>query len=353
MSRSRYASLDAALDELTGFGPTLKNGNSNHAPMVAEALCALGRPEAVMPWLERYRERMEPRPAPGEPIARDAWREALGRRGRFADWAVLFAAELGEAPWPAVLDRWVARLAAGFCAAATHGPIRVGHAVRGLAERDTPSRRRELADALASWAATWQRLPSADGEGDRTLPPRQAIARVPLVPPERRPPGNIVTRLAVLGAFPEFAPVIGLIDAAGAPGALLAELSELFARVYLANARDIATTIAFIHAVTSHAALGNMVANIGDATTRTALRYAWQAGAALYACYGGTDPVTGNVDLPTADAEALVERAVANGDEHVIKFTEACLNRDAAAPSPVYLAAAEAVHRFIPPRRPG
>ena len=353
MSSSRYAPLDAALDEIAGFGPTLKNGNSNHAPMVAEALCALGRPETVMPWLERYRERMAPRPAQGERIGRDAWREALGRRERFADWAVFFSAELGERPWPAVLDRWVARLAPGFCAAATHGVIRVGHAVRGLAECDTPNRRRELCDALASWAATWQRLPAADGPAGETLPPHQAITRVPLVPPERRLPGNIVARLEALRDFPEFAPVIGLIDTAGEPAVLLAELSDLFARVYLANTSDIATTIAFIHAVTSTAALGNMVAHIAEPTARAAIGHAWQAGCALYACYGGPDPVADIIEPPAADAGALTERAVANGDEHVIKFTEACLNRHAATASPAYLAAADAVHRFIRPRHPG
>ncbi len=59
-----YSSLDNALDEMTLFSIELKNGNSNHAPMVVEALCALGRPEAVGPWLARYRERMQPRPPP-------------------------------------------------------------------------------------------------------------------------------------------------------------------------------------------------------------------------------------------------------------------------------------------------
>ena len=44
-----YTSLDDALDTLSGYGTQLKNGNSNHAPMVAEALCAMGRPDAVMP----------------------------------------------------------------------------------------------------------------------------------------------------------------------------------------------------------------------------------------------------------------------------------------------------------------
>src|SRR5215469_12261777 len=146
MHAPSYTSLDDALDEIAPYGIELKNGNSSHAPMVAEALCALGRPEAVMPWLGRYRERMQPRPAAGERIQGDDWRDALGRRERFGDWAKFFAGEIDSAPWPTVLDRWVARLAPGFCAAATHGVIRVGHAVRGLAECETPSRRRELAD---------------------------------------------------------------------------------------------------------------------------------------------------------------------------------------------------------------
>jgi hypothetical protein len=38
--------------------------------------------------------------------------------------------------------------------------------------------------------------------------------------------------------------------------------------------------------------------------------------------------------------EELTERAVASGDEHTIKFTEACLREYAVNPQPAYLAAA-------------
>jgi hypothetical protein len=351
MSAPLYTSLDDALDEIAPYGVDLKNGNSNHAPMVVEALCALGRPEAVRPWLARYRERMQPRPAPAEPIGSDDWRSALGRRGRFSDWALFFADELDEDPWPNVLERWVTRLAPGFCAAATHGVIRVGHAVRGIAERETPSRRRELADALAGWAATWRQLPVA-GPANGVLSPSQAIARAPVVPPERRLPGNIAAALAVLGDFPEFSPVIGMIDAEGPVAPLIAELTELFARVYLTNARDIPTTIAFIHAVTSHAALGNIAPHVSETTARTALRFAWQSGCALYACYGGVAPAE-TVEPHDEKKEQLAERAIANGDEHVIKFTEACLNRHAVAASAAYLGAADHVAGMIRPRRAG
>lgn len=348
-----YSSLDDALDEIAPFGIALKNGNSNHAPMVAEALCALDRPEAVRPWLARYRERMQLRPPSVAPIRGDDWPGALGQRERFSDWAVFFGEELDQAPWQAVLDRWVMRLAPGFCAAATHGVIRVGHAARGLAENETPSRHRELADALAGWAATWQVLPAGNGRSRDALPPHQAIARVPLVPADRRAPGNIVAALAVLGEFPPFAPVIGMIDTDRPTGPLVGELTELFARVYLANARDIPTTIAFIHAVTSPAALGNIAPHIGEATARSALRYAWQSGCALYACYGGGMPLAAEIEQPEPDGAALVERAVANGDEHVIKFTEACLSRHTVVPAAAYLAAACHVSGIVRPRPPG
>jgi hypothetical protein len=347
-----YWSYDDALDRLAPYGIELKNGNSSHAPMVAEALCALGRPDEVTPWIERYRERMQLRPAAGEPIGGDVWRDVLGRRERFSDWALLFANELEDAPWPAVVDRWVERLAPGFCAAATHGVIRLGHAVRAIGAAETPSRRREVADALASWAATWQRLPGGDTRSSATLPPRESITHVPVVPPARRRPGNIVASLAVLDDFPEFLPVIGWIDSTGPLAPQIAELTELFARVYLANARDIATAIAFIHAVTSCAALGNIVPYVDEATARNAIRYAWQSGCALYVCFGGGTAVAEAVAPCKKSEDELAEQAIANGDEHVIKFTEACLRRHTLAGSVAYLAAADHVAGIVRRRRP-
>src|ERR1700692_4150238 len=113
MRNPSYEPLDEELDRLAGHGPGLANGNFNHAPMVAEALCALGRPGAVMPWLDRYRDRLVPRAAGGDPIRASEWRAVLGQRDRFTDWSEFFAEELREAAWRDVLDRWLARLAPG------------------------------------------------------------------------------------------------------------------------------------------------------------------------------------------------------------------------------------------------
>lgn len=337
MSAADYAPLDDALEVLSHHGPDLTNGNFNHAPMVAEALCALGRPEAVLPWIEAYRPRLTPRPAPGELVDWSQWRTHLGRREMFADWSRLFASELGEAPWRSVLDRWVVRLAPGYSGAATHGAIRVGHAARGLAEAETRVRLRELADALASWAASYSELPAAPASGPK-LPPKEALAAVPVVPRERRPPGNITVALGQLVEFPPFAPVIDTVELGDDLEAAVAALGELFARSYLANALDTRTFIVFVHSVTAVHALGNLLPHVGAATGRELARHAWQAGCGLYAAFGGAAPLDA-VTAGNDDPSALIGEAVENGDEHVVKFTEACLARHKIAPSPVYLAA--------------
>ena len=346
-----YASLDDALETLAPYGIELKNGNSNHGPMVAEALCALGRPGAVMPWVAHYRERMLPRSGAQARIRREDWRAALGERVRFADWCRFFGEELQEAPWREVFDRWMERLAPGFCAAATHGVIRVGHAARGLANSQTATRLRELADAFASWAATYQELPTNPEAESRRLTPREAIARVAVVPPDRRgQAGNITAALCMLDDFPPFVPAIGLIDTAGALEPLIGELTEVFARVYLANAHDIRSAIAFIHGVTSPAALGNIAPLVRGRTARAAVRYAWQAGCGLYACFGGETAMAADIEPSDTDVEGLVEHAIAHGDEHVIKFTEACLHQHTLDPSPAYFAAINHVRGMIPQR---
>ena len=58
-----YSMMEPALQVLARYGPDLRSGLTSHAPMVVEALAAVGRADAVMPWLERYRAGMLPPPA--------------------------------------------------------------------------------------------------------------------------------------------------------------------------------------------------------------------------------------------------------------------------------------------------
>jgi hypothetical protein len=70
--------IDAALDMLHHTGPEYGGGLSNHGPMAAEAVLAMGRPDAILPWVGRYQYRLPEHPTPSAPMARMHRREALG-----------------------------------------------------------------------------------------------------------------------------------------------------------------------------------------------------------------------------------------------------------------------------------
>ncbi len=336
-----YAALEPALAFLAPYGPDLQNGMTNHAPMAVEALCALGRGDAVMPWLERYRVELLPRPIARDRIPEATWADALGRTDWTAEWTAFFADALAEAPWRQVLAVWSARLAPGICASATHGVLRAGHAARALGDAESPARRHELAEGLGYWAANYQTLPTAAGGAPYGVGARDAMARVRVMPEEtRRFTGTIVSSLEALAGFPAFASVIDLLDTGAEPVGVLSDLTEVFARVYLANARDFLTTIVFVHGVTSLAAVRSLLPVLDPPTARHVIRYAWQSSAALYAAFGTQPAREGEIDPPREDRDTLVDLAIANGDEHAIKFTEACLREHALHPSPAYLAAA-------------
>ena len=93
-----YSTLDSALEIVLRHGPELPNGFTSHGPMSTEAMCAMGRSDAVMPWIENYTRRMTERPRPSERIDPVRWRDALGLGSRFADWVVFFRRRIGRKP---------------------------------------------------------------------------------------------------------------------------------------------------------------------------------------------------------------------------------------------------------------
>src|SRR5260221_1786861 len=86
-----YSRLDEALEMLRPYGPELQNGNSNHAPMAAEAMCVLGRGDAVIEWVDRYRHDLQPARTSHSIIRESDWRDVLGQSDRVADWQAFFA----------------------------------------------------------------------------------------------------------------------------------------------------------------------------------------------------------------------------------------------------------------------
>jgi hypothetical protein len=342
MNPADYYALDETLELMAPMGPDLSNGFSNHAPMAIEAMCAMRRGDAVIPWFERYRHSLAPRRARVARLTDDNWRAAIGDLRRTEDWFEFFRNELEERPWPEVLDAWAARLAPGLMAAATHGVIRTGHATRALAVEETPARRRELADGLAYWAADYMLLPAERHNPARAMP-SQAIAHVRMIPSEMRLGnfGAFTDALAQLDSFPPFKDTLDAVNPSGDAHAFLSDLTATFARVFLANARDTYTTIAFVHAVTGPSALRPILPYLRDTTVREALAYGWQTAAAMYATFGTNADLSRFGETRFSDKDELIDRAITCGDEHAIKFTEVCLREHALKPDPAFLAAAD------------
>ncbi len=344
-----YDAIDEAYAIFARTGPEFGGGLSNHGPMAAEALAAMHRPHTVMEWANRYAKRLEGHPSARSRISESDWREALGRENRVGDWIAFFDDALKNAPWRVVLNRWVARLAPGIAAAAFHGVLRTAHAARSLGERENTLRVSELAEGLGYWAATYQPLPGSL-EGSRDALPSRAIEQVERLPVERRKIGGFLTDgIAALATFEPFNDVVSLVDTRGDLSVFLSNLTETFARVYANNAVGIGGVIAFIHCVTGSRAVHNLSPYIDDATARAAARYAWQAAAGLYAAFGTQLPSHEQPPAPKRGIDELIDRALANADEHAIKFTEACIHEYALHPKPVYLAAAAHAIENLPP----
>ena len=216
-------------------------------------------------------------------------------------------------------------------------------------DRENAVRTHELAEGLGYWAATYQPLPGSLAGPQDALPSR-AIESVKRLPLERRKIGGFLTDgLAALATFKPFSGVVSMVDTRGDLSALLSDLTETFAHVYVNNAIGIGGVIAFIHCVTGSRAVRNLSPYIDDATARAAARYAWQASAGLYAAFGTQLRSHEPPAAPKFGIEELIDRAIANADEHAIKFSEACIHEYALNPKPVYLAAAAHAIEALPP----
>lgn len=338
--------IDEVLDLLSSSGPEQANGNANHGPMAAEALFKVDRAESVLPWVEGYKSRLADRPQATLPISRSDWRESLGDRRRLGDWIAFFDQELQESPWKDVVSQWVPHLAPAIMSAATHGLLRTSHAVRSLSALETPQRLHELAQGLGYWAARYQLLPGSPSGIITTTQPQDALESVQRIHgPGFQPQGNIAQELRGLDEHPSFDGVVDLVGTSGELSQYISNITETFAGVYLANSRNL---VAFVHAVTAPSALRMLAPYLSDSHARLAARYAWQACAAVYAWYSeGSPPAEPIFEHPDESRDDLIDRAVAAGGAHSIKFTEACLREHALNPKPVYLVAARDVSERV------
>ena len=334
---SDYAPLDEALARLAPFGIETRSGLTNHGPMVAEALCAINRADAVLPWVDRSRSELLP-PGPARSAIQTATDRAaaLGRPERYLDWLAYFRNAFALGSWQAVVRDVLPALLPGFLSDAVHGVIRTGHALRALAVGHNAGREDELARALAHWSSTFFVLSSGKNpEPTGRLDPGGAIKRVPHLPEHKSK--TLVEAFRLLKTYEPFESVIDLIEVPERPEDLVSELTYVFADVLSKHARDSLSVIALVHGVTGAAALRSCIAFLDPTEQARALRFAWQSGAALYSCFASRRALRPGKPAGSSSGEQLLDLALAGGDEHAIKLTAACLLEHELRPDRLYL----------------
>ncbi|MCA2214675.1 questin oxidase family protein [Jidongwangia harbinensis] len=350
--------LDEALERLRDTGPERHGWLSNHAPMAAEALVRHGHGTDVHRFLDDYAHRLEEAPRGIAPIAPDEWRDPLGDPTRTGDWIAFFDRAVRDRPWTDVLTEWWPRLLPGIAAGATHGVIRVGHAVRALRAQETRPRIAELGRGLAYWAARWQPLAPAGAGPYRRSDPRAALDAVPRVPDQRFGIRNRLAQLADLPGPPRTA-----ADGSAAQG--LAEIVE--AAVLRHHTRGYGSPVMLVHAATAPAAVLRALPSLPAALHASGLAAGWAAAAAVTAAYSPAeahpparpgdpaDPATstdraarpGDPATSTdraarpGDPASSMDRAARSGDPHAIKFADAAVEAYRRHADPALLAAAD------------
>jgi hypothetical protein len=336
--------LDEAYERLRATGPERDGFLSNHAPMAVEVLAHRGYEHRVHLWLDSYADRMEERPRGIQRIPADEWRDPLGDPTRSGDWLDYFDRALADEPWRDVLARWWPRLLPGIAAGATHGVIRVGHAVRALLDSESAPRVMELGHGLAYWAARWQPLAPAGAGWYRAGDPRAALDAVPRVPDQRF---GIRSRLAQLAQLPTWAGV-----AAAVPGTDAQEVPVRLAAIVDAAVARYAThgygsPIMLVHAATAPNAVARALPALPGELWRPSLAAAWAATAAVTAAYSPAQARPDPASEAGLEPDEILVRAIAVGDPHAIKFVDTAIDGPTAGRSGGSLTAAAEAVRLI------
>ena len=314
---STTGTYDEALDRYHATGPEFDGYLSNHGPMVVEALARLGRPELIHPWSDDYLRRLDEAPRGIDPIRPATWRDALGAPGRAGDWTTYFLRLSEEQLWSDLLATWWPRLLPGIAAGATHGVIRTGHAVRALRSADSAPRRRELAHALAYWAARWQPVPAISTRGCSDV--AAVVARVPQVADQSQ---GIRHRMAQLPT-PPWTSVMESLAGPASPEDVPADLERLVSAVlahYATHAHGNPTML--VHAATAPMAVLNTLPSLPQGLWRAGFDAAWAASGAVLASY---TPTHARPALAPTSADDVLDQALRHGGEHVIKLTDTAL----------------------------
>jgi hypothetical protein len=329
--------LDEAYERVRHTGPERNGWLANHAPMAAEALVRHGHERRVHRWLDAYADRLEGPPRGIAPISAGEWRDPLGDPVRTGDWLLYFDRELAAEPWREVLLRWWPRLLPGIAAGATHGVIRVGHAVRALLDDETAPRVAELGQGLAYWAARWQPLAPPGAGPYPSTDPRSALDAVPRVPDQRF---GIRARLAQLGDLTQWPAAVGAVPGANDEDVLARLAAIVDAAVARHGTHGYANPVMLVHAATAPNAVLRALPALPRTLWASSLDAAWAATAAVTAAYSPAKARPAPPPSLGLDVDQVIGRATDSGDAHAIKFADTAIDAHARCRDAAILATA-------------
>ena len=338
--------LDEAYERFARTGPEWGESSlTNHGPMAVEVLVRRGLAADVHRWVDAYLGKLSELPSVSDRITDATWQDALGDGRRVGDWTAYFEEQMREHPWREVLVTWWPRLLPGIVAGATHGVIRVSHAVRTLLGGDTSlAAVTELAHGLAFWAARMRAVPGA-AEVDGTLEVNAALDAIPRIPSQQ---GTVAVRFGQLAEMPAWPESLRALRAPSNPAEVQAILQDLVAGAatrYLGHGHG--SPVLLVHTATAPNAVLHTLPALPQSLWAPSLSAVWAASAAITAAYSPSEPLSRH-ELPNGiHADELMSYALQHSDEHVIKFADTALDAFAHSGDSEVLAAAQRVGDLI------
>ncbi len=314
--------LDLLLQAHRGKLPEREGAGANHYPMAAEVLETYGfEGEIDDAWIEGAGlysgtlGRVAPIRGEGD-IG-----EALGNYARLGDWLDFFQGALAERTWQEVVSLWAPRLAPALSAAAFHGVIRTGHAVRALERQDSAPRRAELAAGLSYWAARHLELPATAPMAPEEL--ETALTRLdhPWIEDAREVDFfGVSERLLETPAAAIRLPA----DPKGELDGLVRDAATAFLEM-LVHERS---RIWLLHTVTGPAAVAWLLPYVDRSGARRLVAYARQAVLSMYTAFGQPYTPRQHLRASAAPWAESVRRAVESRSVHGIKLIDALVRFD-------------------------
>jgi hypothetical protein len=326
--------LDVVLTRFHATAPTYDGGMSNHGPMVLEALEAAGLASFVPRFSEAALKNLEPLGDAGD-------EERVLGDGREAAWIAHYRRRIAEASVELVVRDALPSLLPGAMAGATHGLIRLSHAIRGWTRAPSAVREEEVAHALGYWASAYQVLPGEVGTAP-SVDLHTAMAGLPeLSEAQQSKAGMIFDRVRALDGSQAFVDAIATVDLREQTSSnFISELVGIASRLMLTAS---SAGFAYLHAITATAAIRPLLPFV-DGSAELAVRHAiFHCVAALHTAHGGSKAWlawTPPESLP--DVKTLPLDAARSGGEHAVKLAVAVAVEDALRPDPALLCAAAA-----------